>query len=112
VNHSGYVPTSEASEAVSLDEAARPRLVFFYSPASGRCRRVEAFLAQALQRRHNHDTFNLVRVNVDRRQDLAERFRVTDLPTLIVVEGRKAVRRIVTPRGSRQLQRELSDWLH
>jgi len=45
-------------------------LVFFYSPLSGRCRRVEGFIAQVLQRRRNHDTFELVRVSVDLRPDL------------------------------------------
>jgi len=39
-----------------------PRLVFFHSPLSGNCRRVEGFLAQVLQRRRNHGTFNVVRV--------------------------------------------------
>ena len=34
---------------------ARPRLVFFYSPVCGRCRRAEGLLAQVLQRRHNHE---------------------------------------------------------
>jgi thioredoxin-like negative regulator of GroEL len=107
----GYVSAGQAAEAVSRDAVAKPMLVFFYSPTSGHCRRAEGFLAQALQRRQNHDTFELVRVDVDRRQDLAERFRVSALPTLVVVEGRRAVRRIVRPRGSRQLERELSGWL-
>lgn len=91
--------------------AAKPRLVFFYSPSSGRCRRSEGHLAQALQRRANHDTFDLVRVNVDSRPDLAERFHVTEVPTFVVVEGRRAVRRITSPRGARVLERELGDWL-
>ena len=39
-----------------------PRLVFFHSALSGNCRRVEGFLAQVLQRRRNHGTFNVVRV--------------------------------------------------
>jgi thioredoxin-like negative regulator of GroEL len=89
----------------------RPRLVFFYSPLSGRSRRVEGFLAQVLQRRHNHDTFELVRVSVDRRPDLAEHFRIERVPTVCVVEGRKLRKRIVTPRGSRDLERELAPWL-
>lgn len=90
----------------------RPRLVFFYSPFSGRCRRVEGFIAQVLQRRKNHDTFDLVRVSVDRRPDLAEKFRVGDVPTICVVEGRKLKRRIVAPRGCRELEQELEPWLH
>ncbi|HET7566503.1 MAG TPA: thioredoxin family protein [Gaiellaceae bacterium] len=89
----------------------RPRLVFFYSVRSGRCRRVEGFLAQVLQRRQNHDTFDLVRVSVDRRPDLAERFGVETVPTLFVVEGRRARKRIVSPRGCRELEDDLQPWL-
>ena len=89
----------------------RPRLVFFYSPLSGRCRRVEGFIAQVLQRRRNHDTFKLVRVSVDRRPDLAEKFRIEQVPTICVVEGRRLRRRIAAPRGCRELERELEPWL-
>jgi thioredoxin-like negative regulator of GroEL len=89
----------------------RPRLVFFYSPLSGRCRRVEGFIAQVLQRRRNHDTFDLVRVNVERRPDLAEKFRIEEIPTICVVDGRKLKRRIAAPRGCRELEQELEPWL-
>ena len=90
----------------------RPRLVFFYSPLSGRCRRVEGFIAQVLQRRRNHDTFDLVRVSTDRRPDLAEKFRIGEVPTICVVEERKLKRRIVAPRGCRELEEQLEPWLH
>lgn len=89
----------------------RPRLVFFYSSLSGRCRRVEGFIAQVLQRRRNHDTFDLVRVSVDRSPDLAERFGIEEIPAICVVEDRKLRRRIVAPRGCRELERELEPWL-
>lgn len=89
----------------------RPRLVFFYSARSGRCRRVEGFLAQVLQRRRNHDTFDLVRVSVDRRPDLAECFGVETVPTLLVLEGRRARKRIVSPRGCHELEDALGQWL-
>jgi hypothetical protein len=89
----------------------RPRLVFFFSPQSGRCRRVEGFIAQVLQRRRNHDTFELVRVPVDKRPDIAERFGIDEVPTICVVEERKLRKRIVAPRGCRELERELDPWL-
>jgi thioredoxin-like negative regulator of GroEL len=89
----------------------RPQLVFFYSPLSGRCRRAEGFIAQVLQRRRNHDTFDLVRVSVDRHPDLAEKFRIEQVPTICVVEGRKLCRTIVAPRGCRELERKLEPWL-
>lgn len=85
--------------------------MFFYSPQSGRCRRAEGFLAQVLQRRHNHETFDLVRVSVDRRPDLAERFRIESVPTIVVVDGRKAKGRIVSPSGCRDLEEFLRPWL-
>ncbi len=90
----------------------RPRLVFFYSPQSGRCRRTEGFIAQVLPRRHNHESFELVRVSVDRRPDLAEKFRIETVPTICVVQERKLRKTIVTPRGARELERELEPWLH
>ncbi len=62
-----------------------PQLVFFYSPRSGQSRRADGFLAQVLQRRHNHETFTLVRVDVDQRPDLVERFGITTTPTLLVI---------------------------
>jgi len=64
-----------------------------------------------LQRRRNHDTFDLVRVSVDRRPDLAEKFGIEQVPTICVVEDRKLRRRIVAPRGCRELERELEPWL-
>jgi thioredoxin-like negative regulator of GroEL len=97
--------------AILKVQQQRPQLVFFYSPLSGRCRRGEGFIAQVLQRRRNHDTFELVRVSVDRRPDLAEKFRIEELPTFCVVEGQKLRRRIAAPRGCRELERELEPWL-
>jgi thioredoxin-like negative regulator of GroEL len=102
----------QAQQQPQQRQEQRPKLVFFYSPLSGRCRRVEGFIAQVLQRRRNHETFDLVRVSVDRRADLAEKFRIEKVPTICVVEGRKLRRTIVAPRGCRELERELEPWLH
>jgi thioredoxin 1 len=95
----------------STHPGAAPRLVFFYSPTSGPCRRVEGFLAQVLQHRRNHDTFKLVRVSVDECPDLAKRFAIEQVPTLCVVEDGRISKRIRNTRGARDLQRELSPWL-
>ena len=94
------------------DSVERPRLILFYSSVSGRCRRTEGHLAQVLQRRRNHDTFELIQVAVDKRPDLAERFLVDEVPTLLVVEGRRVQKRIVAPAGCRELEAQLAPWLH
>ena len=93
------------------EEQQKPMLLFFYSETSGRSRRVEGFLAQVLQRRHNHDTFDLIRVSAERRPDLVERFRVTETPTLLLVAERKVKQRAVNPRGCRDLEARLRPWL-
>jgi hypothetical protein len=64
-----------------------------------------------LQRRRNHETFDLVRVSVDGRPDLAKKFGIEQVPTICVVEGLKLRRRIVAPRGCRELEKELEPWL-
>jgi thioredoxin-like negative regulator of GroEL len=89
----------------------KPRLVFFYSSESGRCRRVDGFLAQVLQQRRNHETFQLYRVDREERPDLAERFHVERVPTLYVVEGKQVRARLEEPRGCRDIQRFLAPWL-
>jgi thioredoxin-like negative regulator of GroEL len=91
---------------------SRPGLVFFYSPISGASRRVDAFLAQVLQRRHNHGTFRLYRVDERKRPDLVARFRVEHVPSLYVVERKTVTAKLVGPRGSREIERFLAPWLN
>jgi thioredoxin-like negative regulator of GroEL len=90
----------------------KPSLLFFHSAASGRCRRVEGFLAQVLQRRSNHDTFKLMRVDADAQADLAERFKIETVPTLVVVADKRAQAWLPNPQGCRDIERFLAPWLH
>ena len=91
---------------------SRPQLVFFHSSSSGRSRRVEGFLAQVLQRRANHDTFRIYRVEADANAELVEQFRVEAVPTLVVVEGKRVRAQLPNPRGCRDIESFLAPWLH
>jgi thioredoxin-like negative regulator of GroEL len=99
-------------EISGYDLNGRPRLVFFHSRVSGRSRRVEAYLAQVLQRRHNHETFAFYSVAQEERPDLLERFGVVLTPTLVVVEGRSIAARLELPRSSREIAGFLAPWLN
>ena len=88
-----------------------PLLVFVHSEVSGRCRRAEGFLAQVLQRRRNHETFRLRRLSAEQRPDLVERFRVSTLPTLLVIEDKVVRGRLENPRGCREIADFLEPWL-
>jgi thioredoxin-like negative regulator of GroEL len=106
--------TSEANSATGETkptEQSKPRLLFFFEPTDGYTRRLEAHLASVLQRRHNHDTFLIHRIDVQQRPDLAKRFRIEQTPTLCVVDNRRVALRAHRPRGAPEIQRLLAPWL-
>ena len=63
-----------------MTDDARPLLVFFFSERSGPARRMDSLLAHL--ERKERDRMRLRRVDIDRRPDLAERFRISEVPTL------------------------------
>lgn len=85
--------------------------MFFYAERSGNSRRVEGYLAQVLQRRSNHNSFRLHGVEVDEHPELVHRFGVDELPTLVVVDGKRVRGRLVSPRGCRDIEALLRPWL-
>ena len=93
-------------------DGEKPLLLFFSSDRSGRCRRTEGFLAQVLQRRQNHETFKVRHIPCEDRPDLVERFRVREVPTLLVVDQKAVRARLATPRGCEDIQAFLAPWLH
>jgi thioredoxin-like negative regulator of GroEL len=70
----------------------RPLLVFFWSERSGPARRMESLLAHL--ERKERDRLRVRRVDVDARPDIAERFQVSVVPTLVLVKERRAVSRL------------------
>ena len=94
-----------------MEHTIRPGLVFFHSRTSGRCRRIEGYIAQVLQRRGNHKTFAYYAVASEQRPDLIDRFAVAAMPTLVVVEGKAVSARLEEPRGCRDIERFLAPWL-
>jgi thioredoxin-like negative regulator of GroEL len=91
--------------------AQKPGLIFFHSSVSGRCRRVEGFLAQVLQRRRNHETFRYYSVAREQRPDLVEKFGIEALPTLVVIEASSVRGRLEGPVGCREIETFLAPWL-
>jgi len=95
----------------SVDSSStQPGLLFFYDPADGGAKRVERYLAQVLQRRRNHKSFALRKVDISDRPDLAQRFRV-DSGALLVVEGNQIRGRLHDARTVVQIRELLDPWL-
>jgi thioredoxin-like negative regulator of GroEL len=90
---------------------AKPRLLFFFRATDGRARRAEAFLAQVLRHGRNHGSARIDQIDVDRRPDLAARFRVASTPALIVIADGKAQGRLEQLTGCVPIRELLADWL-
>jgi len=71
---------------------ARPLLVFFTHARSGPARRMESLLAHIA--RKERDRLRVLRVDTDERPDLADRFAVEDVPTLVLVKDKRTVERL------------------
>ena len=70
----------------------RPQLVFFTSRRSGPARRMESLLAHLARKERSR--LRVSKVDVDRRPDLARRFRVAQVPSLALVVDKRVVARI------------------
>lgn len=85
--------------------------MYFHSSRSGKCRRIEGYIAQVLQHRRNHDTFKYYAVAQEERPDLLEKFAVELTPTIVVFESKTIAARLESPRGPKDIERFLQPWL-
>ena len=70
----------------------RPLLLFFTSRRSGPARRMESLLAHIARKERSR--LRISKIDVDDRPELAERFRVQQVPSLALVVGKRVVSRI------------------
>ena len=86
-------------------------LVFFSNPRSGPARRMESLVAHVA--RKERARLRVRHVDTDQQPELAERFRVTDVPTLVLVMRKRVVDRldgrVSQPRIESMLEPHLSE---
>jgi thioredoxin-like negative regulator of GroEL len=89
---------------------AKPLLVFFWSERSGPARRMESLLAYLARKERTR--LSVMRVDIQEQPEVAERFRVAAVPTLVLVKGKRVVDRIdgraSAPRIENMLERHLA----
>jgi thioredoxin 1 len=92
-----------------VKDDARPLLVFFSSERSGPARRMESLLAHLA--RKERDRLRVMHVDVDRNPEIGQRFKITMVPTLVLVKEKKVVGRIdgraSAPKIEQMLERHL-----
>lgn len=75
-----------------MSDDLRPLLVFFWSERSGPARRMESLLAHLAHKERAR--LRVMRVDVDEQPQVAERFRVSAVPALVLVQGKRVVDRL------------------
>ena len=85
-------------------------LVFFWSERSGPARRMESLLAHLARKERTR--LRVMRVDVGQQPELADRFGVAAVPSLVLVQGKRVVERIdgraSAPRIEAMLERHLA----
>ena len=75
-----------------METDRRPLLVFFRNARSGPARRMESLIAHVARKERSR--LEVREIDVDERADLAERFRVDTVPTLVLVKDKRVVGRL------------------
>lgn len=92
-----------------MSDRAQPLLVFFCSVQSGPARRMESLLAHVA--RKERDRVRVMRVDVDERPELAERFKVDVVPTLALVKDNRVVDKLEGRASAPAIERMLAPHL-
>ena len=100
--------TTESFQGTVLD-SDRPVLVDFWAEWCGPCKMIAPILDQIAEEQAGK--IKIAKLNVDDNPDIARRFDVMSIPTLIVFQDGQPVKRLVGAKGKGQLLEELSDVL-
>ena len=88
-----------------MTDEAQPLLVFFTHERSGPARRMESLVAHIA--RKERARLRVVKVDVERRPEVAARLEVADVPALVLVKDKRAVARIDGRTSAPQIERML-----
>jgi thioredoxin 1 len=86
-----------------------PVIVDFWAEWCGPCKMIAPILSEIAG--ENTEKLRVVKVNVDDSPDVARRFDIMSIPTLIVFKDGQPAKRMLGAKGKGQLLEDLSDFL-
>jgi thioredoxin len=99
--------TSTFDETVAGSE--QPVVVDFWAEWCGPCKAIAPILGELSD--ELGEQVKIAKVNVDDNPDLAMRYNVMSIPTLLVFNGGEVQKRLVGAKGKSQLLQELDEFL-
>jgi len=105
----GIVTLTTSTFDETINSAETPVVVDFWAEWCGPCKTIAPILAEIASEQAGKVT--IAKLNVDENPDLAMRFNVMSIPTLLVFHNGEVAKRLVGAKGKGQLLQELDEFL-
>jgi thioredoxin len=105
----GIATLTDATFDETIGASAEPVVVDFWAEWCGPCKMIAPILDEIA--RENAGKVTVAKLNVDENPDVARRFDVMSIPTLIVFKDGSAQKRLIGAKGKGQLLAELEEFI-
>jgi thioredoxin 1 len=105
----GIVTLTSATFDETVAGSDKPVVVDFWAEWCGPCKMIAPILSEIAGEQSEHLT--IAKLNVDENPEIAQKFSVMSIPTLLVFDKGQVSKRLVGAKGKPQLLQELGEFL-